>query len=53
MRSARKQAWVAVVFLGLLPAPAVAQGLDLQLPPDARPYPTGDLFIQDLDISSP
>jgi len=49
MRSARKRAWVAVVLLGLLPAPAVAQGLDLQLPPDARPYPTGDLFIQDLD----
>ncbi|MGW8266964.1 MAG: hypothetical protein ACWGSQ_11380, partial [Longimicrobiales bacterium] len=31
------------------PASALAQPLELQLPADSKLYPTGDLFIQDLD----
>jgi imidazolonepropionase-like amidohydrolase len=40
---------VAAGLLGLIPASAAGQGLDLQLPADEKLYPTGDLFIQNLD----
>jgi hypothetical protein len=40
---------VAVGLLALNPASVAGQGLDLQLPADEKLYPTGDLFIQNLD----
>jgi imidazolonepropionase-like amidohydrolase len=39
---------LAIPLLGFLPAAGEAQ-LELQSPPDLRPYPVGNLFIQELD----
>jgi imidazolonepropionase-like amidohydrolase len=40
---------LTVLTLGVFPALALGQGRDLQLPRGAGTYPTGDLFIRNLD----
>lgn len=49
MKRSRIRTLIPMILLALLPKLSLAQGLDLQLPADARLYPAGDLFIQNLD----
>jgi imidazolonepropionase-like amidohydrolase len=49
MKTSKIRTLILAGCLACVPASALGQGLELQLPADSRLYPTGDLFIQNLD----
>ena len=49
MNTSKIRTLILAALLAVLPASALGQALDLQLPADAKLYPTGDLFIRNLD----
>ena len=49
MKTSTIRTLILAVWIACVPAPALGQRLDLQLPADSKLYPTGDLFISQLD----
>jgi imidazolonepropionase-like amidohydrolase len=49
MNTSKIRTLMLAVMMTVVPASVLGQALDLQLPADAKLYPTGDLFIRNLD----